>query len=399
MTGGGVWIYYHGIVIALLLATLASLVANLFVFRSLRPVVLSGTQPLVSILVPARNEERCVAACVRSLAAQDYPNFELLVLDDHSEDGTAGILRELGFHETNPKLRLLSGQALPPGWTGKAWACRQLAAQAKGDHLFFTDADTEHSAGTLAAALAHARKTNADLLSAWPRLLTITWSEKLVIPMLHVLGGACYSHALVALLQSRPALAKALPRTALRALGAANGQFLFFKKSAYEKIGGHAAVRDHLVEDVALGREIAMRMGEGMRFVNCDGSPLATCRMYSSFAGVWEGFTKNVRPAFENSLAVFLLVGLIQFCCFLLPFVWIFVPGSLWRFAACEVGLVYLIRLILTIRFRTSWFGFVFHPFGQLLAMLIALNSWRHSAGDGVTWKGRVYSVGNGQSH
>ncbi len=388
-----VWIYYHGLVIVLLVATLASLLANLLVFRSLRRVVLTGPQPLVSILVPARNEERCIGACARSLAAQDYPNFELLVLDDHSEDGTVRILREIGFSETNPNLRLLHGEPLPPGWTGKAWACHQLAAQAKGGHLFFTDADTEHSPGTLASALAHARETNADLLSAWPRLLTRTWSEKLVIPILHVLGGAFYPHALLLLLQSRPALARSLPRGFLRVLGGANGQFLFFKKSAYEAIGGHAAVRDHLVEDVALGREITMRMSEGMRLVNCDGSQLATCRMYSSFAGVWEGFTKNVRPAFEDSLAVFLVVGLIQFCCFLMPFVLVCVPGSLWRFAACEVALVYLIRVILTIRFRTSWFGCIFHPAGEFLAMLIALNSWRRSAGDGVTWKGRTYST------
>src|SRR5438477_12448953 len=113
--------------------------------------------------------------------------------------------------------------------------------------------------------------------------------------------------------------------------------------------------------------------------------------MYSSFAGVWEGFTTNLRPAFEDSLATFLLIGLVQFCCFFLPFVFVCFPGATWRLAALQVGLIYLIRLILTIRFRTSWFGFFFHPVGHALAMLIALNSWRRSARGSVSWKGRVY--------
>jgi len=311
---------YHCVVIALLLAALAMLAVNLRCFASLNNVQqtvsakAADPSPLVSVLVPARNEAKRIAPCVRSLLAQDYPRLELLVLNDHSEDETESILRRLGLGEHNPARRLIQGAALPPGWTGKNWACHQLAQQARGAWLLFTDADTEHAPGALASAQAHAQAARADLLSAWPRLMTKTWSERLIIPVIHILAVAFYPHALLAWLQRHPERLRRCPPSALRALGGANGQFLFFKKTAYDAIGGHAAVRAHLVEDVALGREIAARLGEGMRLVNCDGSRLVECRMYLRFGEVWEGFTKNIRPAFEDAIAVWWIIGALQLC-------------------------------------------------------------------------------------
>jgi chlorobactene glucosyltransferase len=384
---------YNLAVLAVLGAVLLSLVVNLLVFKSLQPARPASSGGLVSILVPARNEESRIRRCVESLQAQDYAHCELLVLDDNSEDRTAEILREIGFIEGDAKRRLIHGQPLPLGWTGKNWACHQLAAAAKGDYLLFTDADTVHSPPTVSAAIAFAKKNRADLLSAWPRLVMLTWSERLVIPMIHLLAAALYPHALILFFQNLPPLAKRVPPGLLRSLGAANGQFLFFKRSAYEKIGGHQAVRGHLVEDVALGRELAQRMADGMRLVNCDASRFVECRMYERFRDVWEGFTKNLRPAFEDSLALFLAVGAVQFACFFLPCVLVFFLCAQWRLVAGQVALIYLIRLILTLRFRTSWFGFVFHPVGHALAMLIALNSWRRVASGGVTWKGRNYKA------
>jgi chlorobactene glucosyltransferase len=230
-------------------------------------------------------------------------------------------------------------------------------------------------------------------LSAWPRLMTGSWSEKLIIPMIHLLALAVYPHALLLFFQARPTIAARMPRRLLRALGAANGQFLLFKRESYERIGGHASVRNHLVEDVALGREIALRIGEGMRLINCDGARFVQCRMYTRFAEVWEGFTKNVRPAFEDSPAVFLAIGWLQLCCFFAPCLFVFFPGSAWRLITSQVVLIYAIRLLLTIRFRTSWWSLLLHPVGHALAMSIAMNSWRKSAGSGVKWKGRIYRV------
>jgi len=383
---------YHLAVLAGLLLGLAAVIANLACFDGLRPAKppLSGA-PRVSILVPARNEALNIALCARSLLRQDYPNCELLVLDDHSTDGTGDILRGLGLSETGGQNRVLNGAPLPPGWTGKNWACHQLAAQARGAFLFFTDADTGHAPGTVSAAVAYAQRNSADLVSAWPRLVTVTWGEQLIIPMILVIGMVMYPHWLVLFLQKHPHLAARLPLPARRALGAANGQFMFFKRAAYDRIGGHATVRDHLVEDLALGRAMAARMDEGMRFFNCESLEFSTCRMYRSFGEAWAGFTKNIRPAFEHSLAGFLSLGAWQVCGYLLPFAFaVCAPRPM---VVAQIAVIYLIRILLTVRFRTSWLSCVLHPVGEALALGIGLHSWLRSARGGVSWKGRTYQV------
>ena len=386
--------YYHTFVLGGLLVALASVIANVACFRGLRAASAPPADaPRVSILVPARNEARNIEACVRSLLAQDYPRCELLVLDDHSTDGTGDLARGLGLSEAGSIHRLLRGEELPAGWTGKNWACHQLSQQARGEFLFFTDADTAHAPGTVSAAVVHAERHRADLLSAWPRLVTSTWSEKLIVPMVLMLGMMIYPHWLVVFLQSQPWLAARLPAKWRRGLGAANGQFLFFRRDAYARIGGHAALRDHLVEDIALGRAVAERMGEGMRLINCDALRFSTCRMYRSFGEVWEGFTKNVRAAFENSLAGFLVIGCTQFIGLLLPFIFVLSSSSARGLVVWQIAVIFLIRAILTVRFRTSRLSAVLHPVGEALALAIGLNSWRRLATSGVSWKGRVYQA------
>jgi chlorobactene glucosyltransferase len=231
------------------------------------------------------------------------------------------------------------------------------------------------------------------LLSAWPRLITRTWGEKLIIPMIVMLGMTLYPHWLILFLQKHPHLAARLPDFVRRTLGAANGQFMFFTRSGYDRLGGHAALHDHLVEDVALGRAVAERMGEGMRLLNCDALRFSTCRMYQSFGEVWEGFTKNVRAAFEDSLVGYFVIGTSQVCMFLLPFVFVFHAGSARPLVFGQIAVIFLIRVAVTMRFRTSWLSCLFHPIGEALALAIGLNSWRRLATKGVRWKGRVYQA------
>ena len=415
---------YHLAVLAGLLLGIAGVLANLATFDGLRPAAppAAADAPRVSILVPARNEALNIAPCVRSLLAQDYPNCELLVLDDHSTDGTGEIVRSLGLSRSTGILpvgpagvppaehrvgrqdarqphrqdacataHMLTGTTLPPGWTGKGWACHQLAQRATGDFLFFTDADTEHAPGTVSAAVAYAQRRRADLVSAWPRLITVTWGEQLIVPMIVFLAMILYPHWLLLFLQKHPHLAARLPRSVQRVLGAANGQFMFFTRAGYDRIGGHAAERSNVVEDVALGRAVAARMGEGMRLFNCEALRFSTCRMYRSFGESWDGFTKNIRPAFERPLAGFLALGAWQLGGYLLPFVFAFcTPRPLvWA----QVGVIYAIRILVTARFRTSWLGCALHPVGEALGLAIGLNSWRRSARGGVSWKGRTYQV------
>ena len=390
---------YHLVVSAFLWLVTVQIALNwrLFVAPTPRRFAPDARVPLVSVLVPARNEARRITPCLESLLTQDYPNYEMIVLDDHSEDDTAKIVLEHGFsRDAGATRRLLDGRPLPGGWTGKSWACHQLAAAAGGEYLLFTDADTSHDPAALGAFIEHALTTNAALLSAWPQQVTGTWSERAVIPLVYVLLLGALPHYMLRRLQRRPEYARGASRSLLETLGAANGQFVLFRRDAYEQIGGHAAVRNHLVEDVALGRLVAARTGEGMRLINCDGSRLVHCRMYTSLPEVWEGFTKNLRAAFSESSFSFWLFGALQTCGLLLPFAFACLPGlsgRWWWIPVMQVAWVYALRFVLAARFRTSYLGALLHPLGQGLSLLIGLNSWRLSTQKGVSWKGRTYRM------
>jgi len=287
------------------------------------------------------------------------------------------------------KTRLLSGQPLPEGWTGKNWACHQLAQNARGQFLFFTDADTGHAPGTVTAAVTYALKNRAGLVSAWPRLVTGTLGEKLVVPVILLVGMAWCPFWLQRWLQRRPERAASFD---MRRMGAANGQFMFFTRQCYERVKGHEGVRAHVVEDVTLGRQVAALIPVGERLFNCDALQFSTVRMYRSFGETWEGFTKNVRAAFDEQRVMFWFFGCAQAALFLVPFVAFFIaPAALRPLIGLQIGIIFFIRLLLAARFRTSWLGALLHPLGVLLMMLIGLNSWRLSTGRGVVWKGRTY--------
>lgn len=391
MEGRGVLFLFHFLIVLLLVAVLLNVLANLLHFDGLRPVAPPEQGPLVSVLVPARNEARNIEDCVRSLLLQDYPHYELIVLDDHSEDRTGAIVERLIAQVRNPRVsaRLVRGQPLLEGWVGKNWACHQLSELASGEFLFFTDADTIHAPGTVSSAVDYACRNRASLVSAWPRLLTGTLGEKLVVPVVPLLGLGFGALWLQRLWQRHP---QWIQQRYARLLGAANGQFMFFTREGYDQVGGHAALRSHLVEDVALGREVAARMADGMRLFNCHALRFSTVRMYRSFQETWEGFTKNIRSVFEDSGLAFWIFGAVNALILLLPCLWIFTaPPKVWHLVAPQVGILYFIRLLLAVRFRTSLIGALLHPLGILLVLLIGLNSWRRSIGRGVVWKGRVY--------
>ena len=379
---------YQAFIAGILVMILANVIANFRVFGALTRASPPEDPPLVSILVPARNEARNIGECAASLARQDYPNFELIILDDHSTDDTASIVNKTLAAPPGNAL-LLKGEELPDGWTGKNWACHQLARAARGEYLFFTDADTVHAPGTVTAAIAFAKKHRAGLLSAWPRLMTLTLGEKLIVPVILLIGLSFYPVWLQQWIQKNPRRAEGWD---VRGLGAANGQFMFFSRQAYGEIGGHEAVRSHVVEDVTLGREMAARMAKGARLINCEALQFSSVRMYRSFDETWDGFTKNVRAAFDDSRVGFWIFGGLQAACFLGPFFSVFIaPPALRWIVMLQIGLIYSVRFALAARFRTSWLGAALHPVGIFLMLLIGLNSWRLSRGAGVVWKGRTY--------
>lgn len=361
VTGGVFFLLFH-------------LLINLAVFR--RPKSQGQIDQTISVLIPARDEERSIRACLESLVRQRATILEILVLDDHSQDATASIIE--AWSRRDPRIKRLAGEDLPDGWTGKAWACQQLARAAKGQVLVFTDADTIHDQECVSSAVGTLLRKNADMISLWPYQKTKTMGEKLVVPFVHILLLLFLPHWMPG---------------KWRSLGAANGQFIAFRRSAYETIGGHQAVKGHMVDDVSLAR---LAKAAGLKVINADGSRLVTCRMYDSLPAIWEGFSKNLRAGCDGSTVAFLALQGIMLVCLLLPFFWFvvgLVSGAEWTPWVClQIIAIILIRVVLIFRVRHSVIGGALHPVGQLLELAIAMNSWWMFSQRKIEWKGRTYS-------
>lgn len=248
--------------------------------------------PLISVLAPARNEAENITRCIESVLAQDYPNFEVLVLDDHSTDGTGVILA--GLAEQDQRLRVLNGQPLPPGWMGKNWACHQLSQAARGELLLFIDADTTHQPEMLGRSVHTLVEQNLDMLTALPRQEVLTWGERLVVPILYFVLQVFLPLPLAYRLR-KPIFSAAI------------GQFLLFRREAYERIGGYAAVRGHGTDDLALARLVKQY---ALPWRLADGGEVTSTRMYRSFRQAYEGFSKNLFAAFDYRILPFLFAWL-----------------------------------------------------------------------------------------
>ena len=333
--------------------------------------------PKVSVLVPTRNEERNVESCIRSLLAQQYPDFEIIVLDD-SEDQTPDILRSLA---SDSRLHLLTGRPLPPGWIGKSWACHQLANAAAGELLLFTDADTLHHPSMLRDAAATLYARGLDFLSAIPRQLLHTWAERLVIP---VLPWSLHTFFPIGLAR----------RLRIPALSTAAGQFMLFRKEAYVVIGGHKKVRRSVLDDVSLAQQVVRN---GLSWTLMDANARTSVRMYRSFKEVWDGLSKNLFAIFGYNLPFFCFVWAWLFWVAWEPPLLLVlratralsIPAEIVTPAALATGLCLLLWLISDLRFRIPLIQAVLHPVTMLLMLFIAARSvaW-HALGRG-TWKGR----------
>ena len=333
--------------------------------------------PRMSVLVPTRNEERNITSCVRSLLAQDYADFEVIVLDD-SEDRTPDILKSLA---RDARLHVLAGRPLPAGWLGKNWACHQLAGAATGELLLFTDADTRHHPSMLRDAVTALSAERLDFLSAIPRQELRTLAERLVIP---VLPWSLHTFFPIALAR----------RLRLRALATAAGQFMLFRKTAYAAIGGHEGVRGSVLDDVSLAQQVAKA---GLSWTLMDANARTSVRMYRSFKEVWDGLSKNLFAIFGYNLPFFCFVWAWLFWVAWEPPLLlvlratraITISAEIVIPAAVATGLCLLLWLISNLRFKISLIQAVLHPVTMLLMLFIAARSvmW-HALGRG-TWKGR----------
>ncbi|HEY2860108.1 MAG TPA: glycosyltransferase [Terracidiphilus sp.] len=340
----------------------------------------------LTVIVPARNEEACLGDCLRSLAAQSEEIFELgrdwelIVVDDHSTDRTGEIAR--GF----PGVTVMEADKLQAGWTGKANAVWTAARKARGRWLLFTDADTIHEPGDLRRGIHEAQRHKAGMLSYSPRQIVSGFAQRTLMPLVFCELAIAYPTAKVSDPNERVA--------------AANGQFLLVEREAYRRIGGHAAVRDRVLEDVELAF-LAKRRRVGLRFRYADDA-VAT-RMYRSTGAMIEGWSKNLALLFDNALVLSMWRAIDFILLFLLPGLAVELwsarfssRGFEWIGAGWILALLWL-RTLFRFYNRVSKSNFPFadcalSPCGLPLFVFLLYRSWfQHRVLRQVSWKGRTY--------
>ena len=338
----------------------------------------AGATPLVSIIVPARDEAHVIGACVTTLLATEYPAREVIVVDDQSGDGTGDIARVLAEH-SDGALRVIAGQPLPHGWLGKSWACWQGFKEAHGDLLLFTDADTRHDASVLVRAVNAMQHENADIVTLVPRYQAVSFWGVAVLPQLW--------------------LGSMLRRRGLQLLGrgplSANGQFLLIRRDAYERTRGHEGVRRVIVEDAAMAERVAASGGRTLIAYaesELEARPTSTVR---GMANEWTRRLGGTRPftgfRARAALVLLALTGVV---------LWLVPPLTLlssllgptdpavlqWSAIVTAVSLAFWIAVHIKLRMPAG--PAIVYPFGAIAVAWVLMRlafRWKRLA-----WKGRV---------
>ncbi|HEX6304031.1 MAG TPA: glycosyltransferase family 2 protein [Anaerolineales bacterium] len=349
--------------------------------------------PLISIIVPARNEEKNIRRCVEALLDQTYPNYELIMVDDRSADATPEVLEEIrarrqaGQVGDQPRMLVIHGEELPPDWAGKPYALFQGAEGAGGEWLCFVDADTFASPRLIASTYLAAQEHKADMFSILTDQILGSFWEKVVIPV--VFTGLSFGFP--ANQVNDPQQSNAI----------ANGQFILIKRGVYQSVGGHLAVKNRIDEDKAIA-EVVKR--SGYRLVLADGRPLARTRMYTNFTELWEGWTKNIFLGMQGRLGLLLFGGLLGLIAALGLPAWL-LAGVIWWVmgggppaAVVTLEVVVLLSVLLWVRamaaraFHISpWYAASLPLGAMVFTAMMFTSALKVLTGVGVTWKGRRY--------
>ena len=338
-------------------------------------------EPEVSVLIPARNESARIGRLLKSVLLSRGVRLEVCVLDDDSTDGTAEIVQ--GFAAADSRVRLLRGERMPEGWNGKQHACWQLSMAARTGELIFLDADVELSSDALLRTVLLRRRLGVSLLSGFPRQLTGSLGESLLIPLIHVIL-LCF-----------------LPFPLMRwsrmpGASAGCGQFFAADRAGYERTGGHSGIRNSRHDGVMLPR---LYRNAGLSTDLFDASDLATCRMYHSLGETWLGLLKNATEGFAR-WPVLPMITLVMLAAFVIPTLAVvlvalgLLPGSQWLPVAIALASGYLPRLICCLRYDRAWLGAMLHPLAVLLFLAIQWLAWvNQKRGRTVQWRQRSYET------
>jgi GT2 family glycosyltransferase len=369
------WILTAGVLLYLAAFPAVVFFINLTVFKAPEARTTSGTSP-VSVLIPARNEAANIRAVLESVLVSREAGLEVLVLDDHSSDETPVIVEQMAA--TDPRLRLLRGAGLPPGWAGKMFACQQLAEAAHGEWLLFLDADVRLAPEAVRRLVDYARTAphRPVLVSGVPRQITGSWLECLLVPLIDFI---LLGYLPLWIMRRRPS----------PSLAASVGQLVLVKRESYFTAGGHAAIRATFHDGVKLPRELRKH---GFLTDLVDISGLAHCRMYQGARQTWNGFLKNAAEGL-GAPGVIVPMTLILIGGQVLPWILLCLPDiglTARRLLLAAAALGYLQRLVAAVRFRQSWFGALLHPLGIILMEAIQWTGFlRHLRGIQSEWKGR----------
>ena len=344
--------------------------------------------PLISLCIPARNEERNIRNCVESALAQDYPNIEVIVLDDRSTDSTLTQLKEIASRDS--RLLPISGSDLPEGWAGKPHALFQASAVARGEWLCFVDSDTFLNPDAISSCYAKALETKADLFTTLTQQVLGSFWEKVVMPLVMTALSVGFSPRKVNDPKRRDAIA--------------NGQFILIRRTVYDAVGGHEKVKDQIVEDKAISEQVKWN---GYRLIVADGLQVIRTRMYTSLETMWEGWTKNIYLGLHDHPAMLLLgafgatlallVALFLPVWPMLGMAW-YLQGGGWLAVGVVIEALVVWGVLLLARAQvarkmhiSAWYAWTVPLGAGVFAAMMIASAWKVISGQGVTWRGRKY--------
>jgi len=367
---GGWRLAVEGAILAVWLISLGRTIVNLLLVPRLRVRAVPPGAPLVSVIIPARDEERSIERTVRAFLAQTWPALEIVVVNDRSVDATGGILAGIA----DPRLVVLDNEEPPPGWLGKPWALHQGSLRAHGELLLFVDADVLYEPDAVAAAVTHLQDRDVPMLSLFPHFVLRGFWEHVVMPNL---GFFAFS--------SLPLWLSNRSRIPLLGIGAGTGNLI--RRADYDAIGGHVALQDAVVDDVGLAR-LARRHGRRTEVARAE--DFLSVRMYEGLGEIVRGFTKNAFATVGRSYAAMAVLAVLAVATHVLPYVLACMGDAI---AMAIIAVITLTRLVLFVPLRYGVVNALLaHPLMIAVWGWILLRStWYTGVRRQLQWRGRTY--------